>query len=225
MTEDLPSQGRLAVGASAGTGKTWTLAALATRYVAERGPVGGCSWSPSPGRPQPSCLRIRARFASTARDLEARAGIAHPDPLVAHLLGGTADECAETAPAGAHAVVDFDTATITTIHGFCARVLAAQGSTGPFDPAAVLVRDPSEIVDSVVADVLVEAALDPPDPDSDSPGEPLRLPLLSSRLRGLARIVLSNPGIRIVASNATPPTSWSPSSPDGWWKTSTSGCC
>src|SRR5690606_15527317 len=61
-----------------------------------------------------------------------------------------------------------------------------------------------EIVDSVVADVLVEAALDPtPDPDSDPPGASIPLPS-SSRLGALARIVLSNPGIRIVASNAKP---------------------
>ncbi len=207
VTEDLPSRGRLAVGASAGTGKTWTLAALATRHVAERGVPVGELLVVTFTRAAAAELRerIRARFASTARDLEALApGSEHPDPLVAHLLGGTADECTERRRRLERAVVDFDTATITTIHGFCAQVLAAQGSTGPFDPAAVLVQDPSEIVDSVVADVLVEAALDPaPDPDSDSPGEPLRLPL-SSRLGALARIVLSNPGIRIVASNATP---------------------
>ena len=33
-----------------------------------------------------------------------------------------------------------------------AQVLAAQGNTGPFDPAAVLVQDPSEIVDSVIVE-------------------------------------------------------------------------
>jgi hypothetical protein len=64
VTEDLPSRGRLAVGASAGTGKTWTLAALATRYVAERGvPVG------------------ELLVVTFTRAAAGRAARAHPDPL------------------------------------------------------------------------------------------------------------------------------------------------
>ncbi len=87
VTEDLPSRGRLAVGASAGTGKTWTLAALATRYVAERGVPVGELLVVTFTRAAAAELRERIRtWASpTARDLEASApGSEHPDPLVAH---------------------------------------------------------------------------------------------------------------------------------------------
>lgn len=213
LTEPLPRSGRLAVDASAGTGKTYTLAALACRYVAEADvPVGEMlvvTFTTAAAAELRE--RIRNRFVEAARALaESGTGLDHDDPVIAHLLRGAPTEVAERRARLERAVVEFDTATITTIHGFCARVLAAQGSTGRFDPSAVLVQDPSVLVGATVADVLVEAALEDAGSATTGPDDagpdvvPLpKLPKLS-RLDKLVATVLGNPGIVTVARSGAP---------------------
>ncbi len=204
---DLQEDGRLVIGASAGTGKTYTLAALACRHVAERGVPVGELLVVTFTRAAAAELRerIRSRLVDGARALATATDdlpTTEPDdPVLAHLCRGTDAERAERRRRLEQAVVDFDTATITTIHGFCAQVLAAQGSTGPFDPAAVLVQDPSEVIRSTVADVLVQAALD--DSALDDDGAPVPLPK-ADRLTKLADLILANPGIGVTASSGAP---------------------
>jgi len=93
--------GRLRLEASAGTGKTHTVAELVTRFVTERGlPIGHLLVTTfTRAAAQELRERIRARLAALApADPRARA-----------------------------AVADFDTATIGTIHGICHRVLQLAG--------------------------------------------------------------------------------------------------
>ena len=201
---DLQEDGRLVIGASAGTGKTYTLAALACRHVAERGVPVGELLVVTFTRAAAAELRerIRSRLVDGARALsDTGADVPADDPVIDHLRRGTPAERTERRRRLEQAVVDFDTATITTIHGFCAQVLAAQGSTGPFDPAAILVQDPSEVIRSTVADVLVQAALD--DGALDDDGVPVPLPK-ADRLTRLADLILANPGIGVDASSGAP---------------------
>ncbi|UDY34764.1 UvrD-helicase domain-containing protein [Dermatobacter hominis] len=199
VTAALQETGRLVIGASAGTGKTYTLAALACRHVAERGVPVGELLVVTFTRAAAAELRdrIRSRLVDAARVLSGAAPLRADDPVLVHLATGSESELRERRRRLELAVADFDTATITTIHGFCTQVLAAQGSTGPFDPSAVLVQDPTEVVDSTVADVLVEAALAQLD-HSGADGPPT-LPK-ANRLAKLAQLVLANPGIGIMAS-------------------------
>ena len=57
-------------------------------------------------------------------------------------------------PAWADALANFDSATITTTHGFCHMMLNALGVWGDVAPGAVLLEDPEDLVEEVVDDLL-----------------------------------------------------------------------
>lgn len=148
-TAPLPS-GLTALEASAGTGKTFALTALAVRYVAEQGvPASGlCIVSFTEAATAELRGRVRSRLVSAARHLESvLAGASTESPPGPAEPGGSrvapdADvdvidaTIADTDVAGRRerlgrlrtALAEFDAATITTIHGFCGRVLAASGA-------------------------------------------------------------------------------------------------
>jgi len=158
LADPLP-RGKLAIQASAGTGKTYTLADLATRFLAE-------------GRASASELLV-VTFTRAATD-ELRARIR--DRLVgavAHLASG------DPPPAGdalltllsergdrdqldrlQRAVAEFDAATVTTIHGFAKQVLGALGVSAGSDPDARLDADSALLIRDTCADVLIAAAVD-----------------------------------------------------------------
>jgi exodeoxyribonuclease V beta subunit len=185
--------GRVAIEASAGTGKTFTLAGLAVRYVAE---------APVPisellvvtfTRAAAAELRhrVRTRLTEAARALRGSAGSF--DDELHTLLGGSERELrADRLEA---AVTDFDAATITTIHGFAQQVLTTLGSTAPGDLDATLVDDARELVTQVCADVLAATAVDDPFVVDELPKH--------GRLIQLVLTVLGNPGLAIVPSAET----------------------
>lgn len=154
--ESLPS-GRLAIEASAGTGKTFTLAGLATRFVAERGVSASELLIVTFTRAATDELRARCRQQMADAALALRNGTAasSADPVTAHL--GRLDP-----PGGAdrleRAVTEFDTATIATIHGFARQIRSSLGVTADVDVAARLVDDGAEVLEVVCADVLAEAS-------------------------------------------------------------------
>ncbi|MCD6638539.1 MAG: UvrD-helicase domain-containing protein [Nocardioides sp.] len=152
--------------ASAGTGKTWTIAALVTRYVAE----GVASLDEllvvTFTRAASQELRERVRGALT----EARQALAHPegaDPdnaLLTWLLDADEAERALRLARLTSALTDFDAATIATIHQFCQLVLRSLGVAGDTDTDATLVEDLEQITREVVDDLYLSrfAHLDVP---------------------------------------------------------------
>ncbi len=144
--------GTTVLEASAGTGKTWTIAALATRYVAE----GHAQLSElmlatfSRAATQELRERVRERFTSTARGL---ATGDRSDPLVTHLLDCSAEELALRRHRLAHALSEFDAATIATTHSFCQQVLDGLGMAGDSEPGVTMVESVDDLLREVVDDL------------------------------------------------------------------------
>ena len=194
LTSDLFEHPRLVIEASAGTGKTFTLAALVSRYVAELGTPIDEILVVTFTRAAAAELRerVRRRLVDTARHL-ASPDPSVTDPVLIHLAACDDGTRLARLRLVEQAVSDYDTATITTIHGFCQQVLATIGTAASHNPDAVLVQDISELVVSVASDQLVGAAL---------AGE-IELPTIDT-LTNLIRTVLNNPGVDVVAASGQP---------------------
>ena len=144
--------GSMLIEASAGTGKTFTIAGLVLRLLIER--------------PELTIDRIlvttftelaTAELRGRIRELLQRAELAFKtgssdDPLIAGLLERYGDQRAAAAERLHAAIVEFDLAPIYTIHGFCQRVLAERAfeSGTLFD--AELVTNESELLREIVHD-------------------------------------------------------------------------
>ncbi len=157
LTAALPT-GTTVLEASAGTGKTFTIAGLVTRYVAEGRARIDQVLAVTFGVAATSELRTRVR----ERLGSVRAALADPalvaadtDPVVRHLGTGSPQEVAERRERIATALADFDAATVATVHEFCQQVLAGLGVAADTDPHVELVESLSELVDDVVADLYV----------------------------------------------------------------------
>jgi exodeoxyribonuclease V beta subunit len=150
----LPS-GVTVLEASAGTGKTYTIAALAARYVAEGVPLDRLLMVTFT-RNATSELRerVRERLVFTLRGLEriAAGGAAGDDAVVALLARADPDTARERL---ARAVAGFDSATITTTHGFCQEVLGGLGVAGDLEPDVAFIEDLSDLASDVVDDLYI----------------------------------------------------------------------
>lgn len=148
--------GTTVLEASAGTGKTWTIAALALRYVAEgRAPLSRLMLVTF-GRMATSELRdrVRARFVDAERALrDPGAARAHEDPVLRLLATGSDEEVAVRHARVAVALTEMDAATIATTHGFCERMLAVLGTASGVDRDTTFVPDVADLVDEVVDDL------------------------------------------------------------------------
>ena len=193
LTGPLPN-GTTLLEASAGTGKTYAIAALATRYLAEGHATVDQLLMITFGRAATRELRERVREALTrARDV-LRAGDPRPDdPVLAQLAQRPAAERAVAAERLARAVADFDAATISTTHQFCLHALAGLGIAADVDPGEVFVEDITQLVDEVVADLYLRKY----GSSADASSKPdLSLP----EARRIARAVLSDPQSALHAS-------------------------
>ncbi|MCG5431943.1 exodeoxyribonuclease V subunit beta [Mycobacterium sp. MYCO198283] len=142
--------------ASAGTGKTFALAGLVTRYVAEGVATLDQMLLITFGRAASQELRERVR----CQLLDALVAFDRPDAvghnqLVAHLLTGSAEELALRRLRLRDALAGFDAATIATTHQFCQWVLRSLGVAGDSDSGVTLV----ESLDDVVADIVDDCYL------------------------------------------------------------------
>ncbi|HUQ64118.1 MAG TPA: UvrD-helicase domain-containing protein [Acidimicrobiales bacterium] len=155
----LPS-GVTVLEASAGTGKTFTIAALAARYVAG-------------GRPLQDLLLVTfTRMATGELRERVRERLVHAEEGLARVQAGAAIPAddggvlrllADADPAEvalrqsrlARALTDFDAATITTTHGFCDQVLSGLGVAGDVEPDITFVEDVSDLVEEVVDDFYI----------------------------------------------------------------------
>ena len=155
--------------ASAGTGKTFTIAALTTRYVAEgilpidrllvitftRMATGELR------------ERVRERLVRAYEglvDILEGAGGHEADEIVQLLATGPVGEVEARRDRLGKAITGFDSATIETTHGFCLQVLYGLGTAGDVDREVTLVEDVRDKIRRIptVRDVRVELTFDPP---------------------------------------------------------------
>jgi exodeoxyribonuclease V beta subunit len=118
--------------ASAGTGKTWTIAALVTRLVAEGHGRLEEMLVVTFGRAASQELRerVRAQLVDAQRRLEERRRGRAPEQLdtLTQLLSDVDDdELGRRVDRLREALTDFDAATIATTHQFCQLVLRSLG--------------------------------------------------------------------------------------------------
>jgi exodeoxyribonuclease V beta subunit len=154
----LPS-GVTVLEASAGTGKTYAIAALAARYVAEGTPLDRLLLITftriATGELRD---RVRERLVGCEQELSSiLAGGPDPrtDPVISLLAAGSAAEVSLRRERLARAVADFDAATIATTHGFCQEVLAELGTIGDLDRQTEFVEDVSDLLEQTLDDLYV----------------------------------------------------------------------
>ncbi len=218
----LPNE-RTLIEASAGTGKTYSIAALVTRYVA-----GDLAHHHDlvEGMGIEEVLVVTYTRAAAA---ELRDRIRAKLKVAADYLDGSAlpagDEWLVVFDAGSprvrqrrsdrlrRALARFDEATITTIHGFCQQALAQSGLRAGAGGPGELVENEAELVAEVVRDLLLARLADaplalspdqqgrPPDHRSFGPSavqarRPLSPGDVERHLIATVRTVLTNPGAR-----------------------------
>ena len=140
--------------ASAGTGKTFALAGLVTRYVAEGEATLDQMLLITFGRAASQELRERVRdqivHALKAFDDPSLVG---DNQVVEHLVEGSDGERAVRQRNLRDALASFDAATIATTHQFCQLVLKSLGVAGDSDSGVVLVESLDELVTEIVDDL------------------------------------------------------------------------
>src|SRR4051812_35321624 len=181
--------------ASAGTGKTYTIAALAARYVAS-------------GIPLHSILLVTFTRLATGelrervreRLLQAEEGLslvldghAVPDDEIVQLLAtGSADDVRTRRDRLTDALADFDAATIATTHGFCLEALSGLGIVGDVEHGSAVADDAFDLLDDVLDDLYVRRF--------GGSGKPA---LTQREAREIARVAVSNPKATILPLDTT----------------------
>jgi exodeoxyribonuclease V beta subunit len=192
---ELP-QGTTILEASAGTGKTHTIAGLAVRYLAEGAVRIDELMLVTFGRFATAELRERTRERLTTvtaqlEDLEAARQ--SEDDLVRHLATGRDEEVIARHRRLATAVADFDAAMIATTHGFCHQMLAGLGIAADLDQDVTFAEATSDLVLDAATDMYVA---DYGHDDSRAPSEGLGF----TRAAGLARWAVKDPSARLEPS-------------------------
>jgi exodeoxyribonuclease V beta subunit len=181
--------------ASAGTGKTYTIASLAARYVATGIPLERLLLVTftriATGELRE---RVRDRLVSVERGLtRALDGVlGREDQLLALLAEGSAGEVVERRDRLALAVASFDAATIATTHGFCQEVLGGLGIAGDLEPDVTFVEDLSDLASEVVDDLYVRRFSRDQKPPAFG----------REQAAAVARAAIDNPGATIVCGEA-----------------------
>ncbi|UUY03856.1 UvrD-helicase domain-containing protein [Svornostia abyssi] len=183
------TKGVTVLEASAGTGKTYTIAGLATRHVAE-------------GLELDQLLvvtftrlatgelreRVRERLVSAERAL--RTGVIEDGDDLAAFLAAEDREVRRARLA--RAIATFDSATIATTHQFCLEALGSLGFTGNVERDCAFVEDVSDLMDDVVNDLFVRRFV----------GERPRF--ARSEAMAVARAAIEHPSTRLVPEAAAP---------------------
>ena len=169
IRDPLPAGGITVLEASAGTGKTFTVGALVTRYVAEGVASLDQLLVVTFGRAASQELRerVREQLVDAQRALADPAAARSSDnEVIALLAEGDADTVAARRDRLTRALADFDAATIATTHQFCQQVLIGLGIAGDSEPGSMLVDDLDDVVVEVVDDLYVRrfgaAGAEPP---------------------------------------------------------------
>jgi exodeoxyribonuclease V beta subunit len=187
VRDPLPS-GVTVLEASAGTGKTWAITALAARCVAEGMPLERLLLVTFT-RAATSELRERVRERLTAVEQGLAGGSVSDDPVVALLSEGPPDEVERRHRRLVRALADFDAATIATTHGFCQEVLGELGIAADLEPDVAFADDLSDLEAQVIDDLYVRAFRREATPPFDR------------REAGqIGRAAIGNPGARIAGA-------------------------
>jgi exodeoxyribonuclease V beta subunit len=170
--------------ASAGTGKTFTIAGLVTRYVAEGEATLDELLVVTFGRAATRELRDRVR----ERLVSARDGLRDPqrareqtdDELLRYLASTDVDARRQRLVV---ALASFDAATVATTHQFCQQMLIGLGTAGDVDAGAVLVENLDDLITEVVQDLYLRKW---------GHGADVTPPLTVAEAQQLARIVVDD---------------------------------
>jgi exodeoxyribonuclease V beta subunit len=145
--------------ASAGTGKTFTIAGLAARYVAEGTPLRELLLVTFTRMATGELReRVRERLVSAEQALARTLAGAPPgerDDVVRLLAAGPRETVELRRARLARALADFDAATIATTHGFCQEVLGGLGVAGDAERDGDFAEDVTDLVEEVVDDLYV----------------------------------------------------------------------
>ena len=140
--------------ASAGTGKTFTLAGLVTRYIAE----GVATLDQmllitfSRAATQELRDRVRRQIVDAVQAFDDPKWVGD-NQVIKHLLDGSAEERKDRRQRLRDALAAFDAATIATTHQFCQLVLRSLGVAGDTDSGVTLVESLDELVTEIVDDL------------------------------------------------------------------------
>jgi len=140
--------------ASAGTGKTFALASLVTRYLADGAATLDQMLLITFGRAASQELRERVR----CQMVDAVRAFADPsnvgdNQVVAYLLDGTDEQRAARRQRLRDALSGFDAATIATTHQFCQLVLRSLGVAGDTAASVTLLDSLDDLVTEIVDDL------------------------------------------------------------------------
>ena len=152
-------EGVTVLEASAGTGKTFTIAALTARYVAEGMPLENLLLV-SFTRMATGELRnrVRERLVGTENGIErvlAGGDLPAGDDVVRSLADGSTGQLVDRRRRLGKAIANFDAATILTTHGFCQLVLGGLGVAGDVERDVTFVEDVGDLLQEVVGDLYV----------------------------------------------------------------------
>ncbi|MEO6879727.1 MAG: UvrD-helicase domain-containing protein, partial [Mycobacteriaceae bacterium] len=152
--------GTTVLEASAGTGKTFTLAALATRFVCEDVKLSDLllvTFGNAASRELRD--RVRERMVTAEQGLRepAAARKQTDDPVLTLLATGDAGDVELRHERLVRALAGFDAATIATTHSFCQQVLTGLGTAADTDPVAVFTETIDDLRQEVTDDLYLRA--------------------------------------------------------------------
>jgi exodeoxyribonuclease V beta subunit len=201
---ELPT-GTTVLEASAGTGKTYTIAALTARYIAEGVAelsqlmlvtFGRMATNELRLRVRERLVRLEARLAA-AQSAGLRDGthqpLAPPDAVEQLLICGDRIELSERHQRVTAALAEFDAATIATTHEFCVSMLDGLGVLADREPAARFVEQLSDLTREAAGDLYLRRYA--------TSGRP---PLDFNAAVELAQAVVENPHARLVPAGLNP---------------------
>lgn len=154
-------EGTTVLEASAGTGKTYALAALTARFVVEEQVPLSRLLLVTFGRMATTELRtrVRDRLVGLEQALAPDADEAQ-DAVDALLQRADPAERAARRDRVVAALRDFDEATIATTHEFCLQALDGLGVLGDAEPHATVVEQVDDLVDEVASDEYLQRYAD-----------------------------------------------------------------
>ncbi len=149
-----PEHSTTVLEASAGTGKTFALAGLVTRYLADGVATLDQMLLITFGRAATQELRdrVRCQIVDTVAAFD-DPSLDGDNQVIKYLVTGSAEELHNRRQRLRDALAAFDAATIATTHQFCQMVLRSLGVAGDTDAGVILVESLDELVAEIVDDL------------------------------------------------------------------------